>query len=268
MKKFSKPIRILTIVFLSFLCLFIAATPVAVLYQNNINKILNSKTYITVQDDDDTSSAIYFESDYTDEYDEDGNGIYSDAAISQLTKDAEELIIEVEGEGLVLMKNDNDALPLSSGASVSLFGQGSVVFNYATTGSSSTSTAGYANFKEAMESVNFSVNDDLWDFYTQSTGSGYLRSSSRVNEVPWSSVREAAYSSFSEYGDAAIVVISRNSGEGSDIPATGSDGHDGSYLSLTEEELDMLEGLTALKGGVFEKIIVILNTSNPVNSTS
>ena len=47
---------------------------------------------------------------------------------------------QVEGEGLVLLKNDNNALPLSKGDKVSCVYTGSLNFNYASSGSSAAST--------------------------------------------------------------------------------------------------------------------------------
>ena len=61
------------------------------------------------------------------------------------------------------------------------------------------------------------------------------------------------------------MTISRNSGEGADVKAAGSDGLDKSYLSLNSKELSVLKGLTELKNaGKVSKIIVLLNTSATV----
>lgn len=271
MKKFLQPVKILTIIFVTLLCIAVVGNQVAGAYANVINRALNIKTDRVVNTGEvDPADTVYFESEYSENtYDEDGNAIYTQESIDRLRQDAEELVIELEGEGLVLMKNDNSALPLASGAKISLFGQGSAMFNYASSGSSAAITSGYADLKTAMEEAGFTVNQTLWDFYTSGQGSEYRRSVGAngylTNEAPWSLVESNSSSSFSEYGDAAIVVISRNSGEGRDITTSGSDGLDGSYLSLTQNEVDMLTALTELKNnGTFDSIIVILNTANPV----
>ena len=176
----------------------------------------------------------------------------------------------LEQEGIVLLRNDSidgaAALPLAEGSKVSLFGQGSVVFNYSTTGSSNTGTNSYPSLKDAL--TDLSVNQKLWDFYLSGAASSYRREYSivkgySVNEAPWSVyVNSSVTDSFSAYGDAAIFVISRNSGEGRDITTTGSDGLDGSYLSITAQEQEVLKQLTALKkSGTFRKIIVLLNSA-------
>ena len=122
-----------------------------------------------------------------------------------------------------------------------------------------------------------------------------------VNEAPWAEVESANASSFAEYGDAAIVVFSRSGGEGADLPdgdasaslvtntdvssqvqdgqiasqqssgenaevhyGVGLEG-DGDYLSLSQEERELLSGLKALKDdGTFARVIVLLNTSNAI----
>lgn len=84
---------------------------------------------------------------------------------------------QIEGEGLVLLKNENDALPLSDAEKVSCFLTGSVSFNYATSGSSEADTSGYTELKTALENEGLSVNAELWDFYKDKTSEegGYGR---------------------------------------------------------------------------------------------
>jgi beta-glucosidase len=257
-------IRILTVVFTTFLCLLIVGNEVAGAYAPTINHALNIKSFKVVNSDDDTD-AIYFKSEYSENtVDGSGNPVYTQDGVDRLKKDADEACSEIEGEGLVLMKNDG-ALPLSSGGKVSLFGQGSVIFNYGSSGSSATNTAGYTDFKTALESEGLNVNADLWNFYSSGAGKDYVRNMSSINEAPWSLVSGNNASGFSSFGDAAIVVISRNSGEGTDVPTTGSDGIGGNYLALSQNERDMLVGLTDLKkSNVFKKIVVILNSASPI----
>ena len=174
----------------------------------------------------------------------------------------------VEGEGLVLLKNDNKALPLADGDKVSCFLTGSVMFNYATSGSSSADTSGYANLKTALTDAGLSVNEDLWDFYCeQVVGNGYGRYKQGtlyvINEAPYGDFDDDLIATFTDYG-TAIVNIARDSGEGSDLTASSriSGGLDGSCLSLSREEVEVLEELTALKkAGKVKKIIVLLNSS-------
>lgn len=199
---------------------------------------------------------------------------YAEDEYDKLQKDYLEICKQIEGEGLVLLKNDNNALPLSEEEKVSCFLTGSVSFNYATSGSSKADTEGYTDFKTALENAGLEVNADLWNFYKQQVAAKKGRTMSAdiylIDEVPyteWGSVT----STFGEYS-TAIVNIARDSGEGKDLTASSilSDnekyankfGEDGSCLSLTSAEIGVLEELTRLKKeGTIKKIIVTLNSS-------
>lgn len=198
----------------------------------------------------------YFKAGYTaDEYD-------------KLQKDFLDLCEEIEGEGIVLLKNANDALPLSEGDKVSTFLTGSASFNYATSGSSSADTSGYTDLKTALEGAGLEVNEDLWNFNVSMIDEeGYGRYKQGTlyvtNETPYDEYTDEVIETFGDYG-TAIVNIARNSGEGADLTISSkvSDGLDGSCLSLTQDEIDVLEALTTLKEeGTIEKIIVLLNSS-------
>ena len=163
---------------------------------------------------------------------------------------------EVESEGMVLLRNKNGALPLTKGEEVSTFLSGSYNFNYSTSGSGSASTAGYATFKQALEQAGLTVNNDTWEYYATVP----VRDSRLINDAPFSAMSDSIKASLD--GTTAICVVSRSAGEGSDMPSARSDGHDGSYLSLNENELSVLQGLTELKKqNKIQKIIVLLNTS-------
>lgn len=186
---------------------------------------------------------------------------------------AEQVCEEVEAEGLVLLKNNENTLPFNKKSKVSLFGTGSVYINCSGQGMRTASDKdNYPTFKQALESVDVEVNEKLWDFYSKGAGSsygGYKRLDSAtnlqtyyINEAPWSAYDTALRNSFAEYGDAAIVVITRDSTEGSDVNTTGSDGANGNYLALSPEEEDLLKQITELKNnGTFKKVIVVINTT-------
>lgn len=194
---------------------------------------------------------IYYASDYDNEED--------------LKAYLKETGIELEREGMVLLKNDNNALPLAEGEKVSCFLSGSANFNYSSSGSSAAQTEGYPTLKEALTEGGLSVNETLWSFYTGGDASGYGRTTMGntylINEAGWDVYTDDVIASVSDYG-TAIVNIARDSGEGKDISTTKSDGEDGSYLSLSSQEKEVLQQLTAMKAeGTVSKIIVLLNSS-------
>ena len=82
---------------------------------------------------------------------------------SQATRDITE---EVEAEGVTLLKNENDALPLSGVTKVNVFG--STVgnnFSYGGTGSGAGDTSKNVTFYQGLEDAGLSVNPDLEQFY-------------------------------------------------------------------------------------------------------
>ena len=250
-----------------FAVLFAAAcigTNLAFASSQAVNIALQVSTYDTRGTDDD---AVYYESDFS--------------SVEELEAHDREIAEQLTGEGAVLLKN-NGALPLSAGDKVSTLSHSSVDIVTCGTGSADIDTSNAPTLKEALEEVGLEVNPTLWDFYTTGAGADYVRTPGKgvslgdraawhINEVPvslYGTNVEAAdvaagseitdvRSSFAEYGDAAIVTISRVAGEGADLEY--GDYTDGTnVLSLTQEERDMLE----MANEEFDKVIVLINSTN------
>lgn len=184
---------------------------------------------------------------------------------------AEELNREIVGEGASLLKNSNEALPLSGGEWVSVFGvrsdnligasDSSGAWSSATSGSDETVAA-------ALEHAGFHVNPTLVDFYALDQSEIGAEVTDFTGQVD---------SSTKIYNDVAFIVLSREGGEGSDASRVtdqtvgAEDDHkalytddEGNtykhYLMLTDEEEALIEYVTAR----FDKVVVITNTSNPM----
>lgn len=249
-------------------------------YENapQINSALNTPPYITTDIGDGTEDTEYFKSDFDN--------------LESLIAAGREMGELAMAEGAVLLKNENGALPLSADErDVTLFGIGSVDPVYGGTGSGAVDTATAPTFKSAMERGGlFRVNNVLWDWYNAEEQADYKRVMGDtgpgvkgvkvVGEAPWAEVQAAAGNSFAQFGDAAIVVLSRVGGEGSDMPrgdrslstlddysGEAGDSTDGDYLKLTPKEKELLAGVKAQKdAGVFGKIVVILNFANQIEA--
>lgn len=171
---------------------------------------------------------------------------------------------QIVAEGTVLLKNENNTLPLTDGKNVSIFGSASSNILTGGTGSGSTSSGTTVSLKDALESAGFNVNGTLWNFY-QSTSDKNADGATLSGTIDWT-LKEAKLtsdlkSSYSSYGDAAIVVFSRAAGEGADLPrsmASYGGSADQHYLELTADEKALL---TEVKSN-FDKIIVLINASN------
>ena len=135
--------------------------------------------------------------------------------------------MDVQEEGSVLLENDG-TLPLKKAANVSLFSWSSANIVYGGTGSGGIDTSKAPDLKTAMEDEGFNVNPVLWNYYKgiekpedtsdQDTISPQFNSS--VFEPSVDEYSQEVLDSYKEYGDAAIVVLSRTGGEGSDLDVT------------------------------------------------
>lgn len=223
--------------------------------------------------------------------------------------DAEAALNEQVGdEGLVLLKNNHSNLPFKSSVKkISLFGKNSVSPVYSGAGSSGGTSGDTIGFLESLQNAGFSVNPELVKFYNDKDASGAARGQMSFGSYPYNSYfataetpqnkyTDAVKNSYKEYGDAAVVVLARTGGEGTDLPRVSyvkqayegkvptseesrayptfeeasdpdytyyggegrtSDPHQ-HYLELDDNEKALLEEVTSK----FEKVVVILNTAN------
>lgn len=250
---------ILTVVTTLLLVASVVGLFVANSFATSINVALNVPTYEIIADPD-------AEEKFTSDYE----------TVEELAAYEEQLCRDIEGEGAALLLNKENALPLSEGSKITPFSQSSYHLLYGGTGSGQVSAEDAISLKDALETSfgEGTVNPDQWSFYENC---GYERVNAkttggniteyRINEVPWNEYTDQLKNTWTEYGDVALVVLARSGGEGSDlpygIPELEEYMTDGDYLRLCKEEVDMLEHLQQLKEqGVFQKIVVLLNSAN------
>ncbi len=256
----------LTVLMAVLLVASIIGTNFAMSASQAINIFLKTETYKVVTDGESDGDSEYFKSEYS--------------SVDELKAAGQAVAEQVAAEGAVLLMN-NGALPLASGAKVSTLSHSSVDVVTCGTGAADIDTSAAPSWKEALESVGVSVNPTLWDFYknldtvldesgkpiyarypgklaNQTDGAG--RSQFCINEVPVSEYTADVKSSFASYNDAAIVMISRIAGEGSDLANDGFvDGTN--ILELTQEEKDMFSMIQEN----FDTIIVLINSTNSMD---
>lgn len=247
-------------------------------YQPIITTFLGQSNYKVVDKENGNEDTEYYKSEFS-------------SSEERLRTDAE-AAIAAEGEGIVLLKNENNTLPMSGGK-ISLFGVSSASILYGGGGSGAVNAATAPTLKEALESSGYSVNPTLWDFYTTGAASDIrmdikdIAGSGRylIHEAATDLFTDKELSSLSEYGDAAVVVLSRSGGESGDIPVSYDesyaedmdiDGYLGayhsdkadsaedigrSYLELTYNE----EQLLSFVSDKFDKVIVLINAGNAMD---
>lgn len=181
----------------------------------------------------------------------------------------EELVRNIVDEGSVLLRNENNALPLAGNEKVTIFGQQSVFWANGSIGSAAMKSKENMTLKQSLEASGFTVNSSTWDYYVQQNkkigaGGGGQSSDWSLNETPWDTIKSSCGSSFASNKDIAVVLFTRLGCEGGDLPREMSR-YDGaaneSYLQLSSTEKGLLEGI---KSEGFSKIVLILKTSNVI----
>ncbi len=164
-------------------------------------------------------------------------------------------------EGIVLLKNEGNVLPLTEGGKIALFGRSQFCYYKSGTGSGGLVNTSYVTgMKEALESDSrFELDGQLLKAYEEwlethpfDMGAGWAQEPWFQEEMPIS--KELALK-IRETSDTAVVLIGRTAGEDKDNQVA-----EGSYL-LTKTEEEMLETVC----GVFERTIVLLNVGNIID---
>ena len=173
-------------------------------------------------------------------------------------------------EGIVLLKNTNNALPLKEGSKISVFGKNSANIVLSNSGSGGGNASDAISLEKALKDNGFSVNGKLFDFYkSNASGNGRPDNPSMdsgggdlvTGETPISSYTSEVKSSYANYNDAAVIVLSRISGEGFDLPMTMEYNRERHYLQLDENETALIKHVCEQN---FKHVIIYLNSNNPM----
>ena len=141
---------------------------------------------------------------------ENGEKVTSSKAHRELAKEAAK-------EGMVLLKNEQQVLPLKKGTKVALFGKGSFDYVKGGGGSGDVTVEYMTNLYQGMKTLKeqVSVFEELSDYYRDNVKSQY-----NTGAVPGMTVEpelpEDLLKKARAYADAAVITISRFSGEGWD----------------------------------------------------
>ncbi len=260
--------RGLTTISASLLAVAVGATGIINSNLAFLNSRLGTSNIEYVDEAGGDSDTTYFKSDYT--------------SVAEVIDAKEALAEEIGSEGTVLMKNENDALPLSTDTTITLWGMNSVnpVLGGTIGSSVSPNTEdGQESYDiiAALEAKGFTLNQTMIDLYNseeaQATNKRSLSPSfGTMYENPSTySTGEMDPSLYTDDvlasadGTAAICVISRGSSEAADYSPsmTANEDYGDSFerpLALSDWEQAMIEEAKAHS----DRVIVMINTSNPV----
>ena len=188
-------------------------------------------------------------------------------SVAELKAAGEALVREVESEGIVLLKNENNTLPLPAGSEIALVGVSSVFPVYAGSGSGAVDAAGAPDFRKALEASGFTVvNGPMLQAYVDEHGE---RPKGDVGEMGWKWLKRKSKNDDGDEtignGEHVVFVIGRTGGEGNDLTGNvASDAED--YLALNDNEIEILEGLAEMKEDEeIASITVVINSANPIS---
>lgn len=207
-------------------------------------------------------------------------------ALSEETQaDSTALVESIADEGIVLLKNDDNALPLSTDTKLNVFGWSSTQPIYGGTGSGDVDETTAVSLLQGLKNAGYELNDSLSQFYVDYRSD---RPVVGMGEVDWTIVqptmddydKAGIFEAAEEFSDTAVVVLARSGGEGMDLPdvysnectynktqqggdvvySTQEDDLDSSksYLELSNREIALMDRVTES----FEHVYVIINSSN------
>ena len=273
--------RGLTTLTASLLTVSVAAGPVVDSYRTDIDKFLGTKSSAMVTDSTDEDLYTH-KSDYS--------------STTELLDSIEDLGERMSEEGTVLLKNENNALPLSKDETqkLSLLGFSSYYpVQGGDMGSSLNENKGTdadtVDFVEALDAKGFKINEDLHDLYKSlesefktevnmwgnimeyyhitAPATDGVFASKELSQEKMDSVDDKWKDSMDNY-NVMLVTIGRSSTEnGTYLP--GVDGVDASQnlnqtdpLGLSDDERDLINAAVEAKENNGGKVIVMLNNAN------
>ena len=171
-----------------------------------------------------------------------------------------ETAAETVAEGIVLLKNENKALPLDPAEEIAVFGRIQLHYYKSGTGSGGmVNVSRVVSILDGLQEQGIQVNEQLLDVYKKWDSEHPFELGEGWGQEPWSQeempldaelVKQVAASC-----KTAIVIIGRTAGEEQDNRLKA-----GSYL-LAEAEKEMLTKVRE----AFEKVIVVLNVGNIID---
>lgn len=183
---------------------------------------------------------------------------------SEVIAISSQVAVEIEQEGIVLLKNEDDTLPLN-GKRVNVFGAASVVPLLGGAGSGSIATHDPVYFYEALDEAGIEYNTELRDLYDKycssneilKTGSTVfnnlaqlLLTKSALNEMSADKLTDDIMRDAKAFSDTAVIVIGRTSAENKDLTPE--------ILRLSDEERAMVDKVAT----TFSNVIVLFNIGN------
>ncbi|MBO5859692.1 MAG: glycoside hydrolase family 3 protein, partial [Clostridia bacterium] len=181
----------------------------------------------------------------------------------ETTAKSREIAMQIESEGIVLIKNENNTLPLKN-KKVNVFGAASCAISMAgAAGSGAVRSDDIVDFYDALDNAGIEYNKEIYEIYSDYVGAGadsglvgYVGSVLKQffgggqSEMPIKKISDKVFANATNYSQTAIIVIGRVGTEMKDLTVE--------QLNLSEDEKSMVDKVC----NAFSDVIVIFNISN------
>ena len=171
-------------------------------------------------------------------------------------------------EGIVLLKNQDNTLPISNDVKIAVFGVSSYDFMAGGTGSGDVNKAYTVDMMEGLRNAGFACEKEIEDLYRSYVDyqSKYLRT---LRDYQWYEgaprpdemvINKSYAKKWAGKTDVAILTLGRQAGEGDDRTVES--------FSLTDNERQTLDNLCEAYHLAGKKVIVILNVGSSIETAS
>ena len=172
-------------------------------------------------------------------------------------------------ESIVLLRNENEALPLKGNEKVALYGISAIDFVAGGTGSGDVNKAYVVNMEDAMKTAGFTLDQSLTDYYKAFAAYDKAQNALNGGGFNWFSRRKlaeiaiptAAIENEARANDVAVVVLGRNAGEGADRKQIDD-------FELTTVERELLRDVSTAFHAAGKKVVVVLNIGGVIETAS
>ena len=180
-----------------------------------------------------------------------------------------EVARKAAGESIVLLRNENGALPLKGNEKVALYGISAVDFVAGGTGSGDVNKAYVVNMEDAMKTAGFTLDQGLANYYKAFIDYDKAQTALNGTTFSWFSRRKlaeiaiptAAIENEARANDVAVVVLGRNAGEGADRKQIDD-------FELTNVERELLRDVSTAFRAAGKKVVVVLNIGGVIETAS
>jgi len=170
-------------------------------------------------------------------------------------------------EGMILLKNNKQALPLTSAKKLAVFGNTSYDIIAGGTGSGDVNKAYTVSLLQGLSSAGYTVEKDLQNIYEQYIADAKSKRTKPkfffelVPPVPEQALAAMVLQKEAIITDAAIITIGRNAGEGADREVEND-------FTLSSVEKDLIKTVSDAFHAAGKKVIVVLNIGGVIEVNS